>query len=77
MALKNKTIAAESRFTEVSDEYLTLLLDKSIPKSTKKETKCGINIFNGRNAQSKFELLTNVAVNLTPFATTFSSLFAK
>ena len=53
-------MAAESRFAEVSDEYLSSLLHKSIPKSTKKSTKYGMMIFNGRNAQNKFELLTNV-----------------
>ena len=61
-------MAAESRFAEVSDEYLSSLLYKSIPKSTKKSTKYEMKIFNGRNAQNKFELLTNVTVNLTPFA---------
>ena len=68
-------MAAESRFSEVSDEYLSSLLHKSIPKSTKKSTKYGMKIFNGRNAQNKFELLTNVTVNLTPFATTISIVF--
>ena len=34
-----------------------------------------MKIFNGRNAQNKFELLTNVTVNLTPFATTISIVF--
>ena len=53
-------MAAESRFAEVSDEYLSSLLHKSIPKSTKKLTKYGMKIFNGMNAQNKFELLTNV-----------------
>ena len=72
---KTKTRAAESRFAEVSEQYLSSLLDKSIPKSTKKSTKYGMKIFHGRNAQSKFELLTNVAVNLTPFATTVSIVF--
>ena len=52
-------MAAESRFAEVSDEYLSSSLHKSIPKSTKKSTKYGMKIFNGRNAQNKFELLTN------------------
>ena len=60
-------MAAESRFSEVSDEYLSSLLHKSIPKSTKKLTKYGMKLFNGRNAQNKFELLTNVTVTLTPF----------
>ena len=57
-------MAAESRFVEVSDEYLSSLLDKSIPKSTKESTNYGMKIFNGRNVQNKFELLTNVTVNL-------------
>ena len=40
-------MAAESRFAEVSDEYL-------------KSTKYGMKTFNARNAQNEFELLTNV-----------------
>ena len=56
-------MAVESRFAEVSDEYLSSLLDKSIPKLTKKSTKYRMKIFNGWNSQSKFELLANVAVN--------------
>ena len=53
-------MAAESRFAEVLDDFLSSLLYKSIPKSTKESTKYGMKIFNGRNAQNKFELLTNV-----------------
>ena len=68
-------MAAESRFAEVSDEYLSSLLHKSIPKSTKKSTKYGMKIFNGRNRQNKFELLTNVTVDLTPFAATIFIVF--
>ena len=40
-------MAAESRFAEVSDEYLSSLLEKSIPKSKKESTKYGMKIFNG------------------------------
>ena len=65
-------MAAESIFAEVSDEYLSSLLHQSTPKCTKKSTKYGMKIFNGRNAQNKFELLTNVNVNLTPFVITIS-----
>ena len=68
-------MAAKSRFSEVSDESLSSLLHESIPKSTKKSTKYGMKIFNGRNAQNKFELLTNVTVTLTPFATTIPTVF--
>ena len=68
-------MAAESRFAEVSDEYLSSLLHKSIPKSTKKSTKYGMKIINGRTAQNKFELLTNNTVKLTPFPTTISIVF--
>ena len=45
-----KKKAAELRFTKVSDEYLSSLLNESTPKSTKKSTKYGMKIFNGRNA---------------------------
>ena len=47
---EHKKMAAESCLAEVSDEFLSSLLDKSIPKSTKKSTKYGMKIFNGRNA---------------------------
>ena len=67
-------MAAELRFAEVSDEDLSSL-HKSTPKSANKSTKYGMKIFNGRNAQNKFELLTNVTVNLTPFATTILTVF--
>ena len=68
-------MAAESRFAVVLDDYLSSLLHKS----RKKSTKYGMKIFNGRNAQNKFELLTNVTVSLTPFATDyyFYRLFDK
>ena len=68
-------MAAESRFSEVSDEYLSSLLHKSMPKSTRESTKYGMKIFNDRNAQNIFELLTNVTVNLTAFAITISIVF--
>ena len=70
-------MATESRFNGVSDEYLSSLLHKSLQKTMKKSTKYGMKIFNGRNAQNKFELLTIVTVNLTPFATTVYLLFDK
>ena len=56
-------MAAESRFAEVSDEYLSSLLHKSTPISTLKSTKYGMKIFNGKNAQNEFELLPNLTVN--------------
>ena len=61
-------MAAESRFAEVSDEYLSSLLVKSIPKLTKYRM----------NSQSKFELLANVAVNCDSFCNFyFNRLFDK
>jgi len=41
-------MAAESRFVDVSDEFLSDLLDSSIPEKTKKATKYGMKIFNGK-----------------------------
>ena len=65
-------MAAESRFAEVSDEYLSSLLVKSIPKLTKKSTKYRMN------SQSKFELLANVAVDCDSFCNFyFNRLFDK
>ena len=43
-------MATELRFAEVSDQFLSLLLEKSKPKSTRKSTKYGMRIFNGMNA---------------------------
>ena len=48
-------MVAESRFAEVSDKYLSSLLHKSIPKSTKKSTKYGMKIF--KVAQNSFQHL--------------------
>ena len=71
-------MAAQSRFAEVSDEYLSSLFDKSIPKLTKKSNKYRMKIFNGWNSQSKFELLANVAVNFDSFCNFyFNRLFDK
>ena len=71
-------MAAESRFPEVSDEYLSSLLVKSIPKLRKKSTKYRMKIFNDWNSQSKFELLANVAVNFDSFCNFyFNRLFDK
>ena len=71
-------MAAESRFAEVSDEYLSSLLVKSIPKLTKKSTKYRVKIFKGWNSQSKFELFANVAVNFDSFCNFyFNRLFDK
>ena len=66
-------MAAKSRFAEVSGECS--FLDKSAPKSTETSTNYRMTIFIGRNAQSKFDLLAIVAVNLTPFATSISVIF--
>ena len=45
--MRSKIKTAESRFPEVSDEYLRSLLHKSIPKLAKKSTKYRMKIFNG------------------------------
>ena len=68
-------MAAESRFAEVSDEYLSSLLHKSIPKSTKKSTNYGMKIFNGRNAENKFETVDKCYRKFDSFATTISIVF--
>ena len=60
-------MAGELHFAEVLDEYLSSLLHKSIPKSTKRSTKYGMKIFNGRNAQNKFDLLTKVTIKCLQF----------
>ena len=41
-------MAAESRFADVSDEFLDELLDKSIPQKTKKAIKYVMKVFNGK-----------------------------
>ena len=42
-------MATSSRFTEVSQEDLELLLENSVPEKTKQATKYGMKIFNGKN----------------------------
>ena len=41
-------MAAASRFVEILKEFLDNLLDNSIPEKTKKATKYGMKIFNGK-----------------------------
>ena len=41
-------MASCHRFAEISDEFLENLIDNSIPEKTKKDTKYGANIFNGK-----------------------------
>ena len=41
-------MAAASRFVEISKEFLDILLDNSVPEKTKKATKYGMKIFNGK-----------------------------
>ena len=41
-------MAVDSRFLEVSNEFLDNLLDNSIPEKTKRATKYGMKIFNGK-----------------------------
>ena len=39
----------EPRFAIISEDFIDNLLDISIPRKTKKATKYGIKIFNGKN----------------------------
>ena len=41
-------MAAASRFVEISKDFLDNLLDNFIPEKTKKATKYGMEIFNGK-----------------------------
>ena len=41
-------MAASSRFVEISQELLDDLLDNSIPEKTKRATKYGMKIFDGK-----------------------------
>ena len=41
-------MATSSRFCEVSQEDLELLLENSVPEKTKQATKYGMKIFNGK-----------------------------
>ena len=42
-------MAMSSRFTEVSQEDLELLLENSVPEKTRQATKYGVKICNGKN----------------------------
>ena len=48
-------MATFSRFCEVSQEDLELLLENSVPEKTRQATKYGMKIFNGK----KFNIDTN------------------
>ena len=49
----------ESRFSEVPEEFLSSLLEKSVPKATQKSTKYGMNIFNGKKTLKAKRTVTN------------------
>ena len=50
-------MVAASRFLEISKEFLDNLLDNSIPEKTKRATKYGMKIFNGKLVLLYFLLL--------------------
>ena len=50
-------MAAASRFVEISKEFLDNLLDNSIPQKSKRATKYGMKIFNGKLVLLCFLLL--------------------
>ena len=47
-------MAASSRFVEISQELLDNLLDNSIPEKTKRATKYGMKIFDGKFSRCYF-----------------------
>ena len=57
-------MAAASRFDEVSDEFLNSLLDKSVPNATKKSTKYGMKIFNGKKTMKTMRVLNCSRVDI-------------
>ena len=50
-------MAASSRFVEISQELLDNLLDNSIPEKTKRATKYGMKIVDGKFSRCCFFLL--------------------
>ena len=50
-------MAAASLFVKISKEFLDNLLDNSIPEKTKRATKYGMKIFNGKLVLLCFFLL--------------------
>ena len=53
-------MAVNSRFAEVSEEFLDSLIENSIPEKTKTATKYGMKIFNGKKGNRKRILLINL-----------------
>ena len=45
-------MATSSRFCEVSQEDLELLLENSVPEKTRQATKYGMKIFNGKKLRT-------------------------
>ena len=70
-------MAAASRFVEISKEFLDNLLDNSIPEKTKKATKYGMKIFNGKFCFVLFFLLLDKTTKfLNKFKTNQALLFS-
>ena len=57
-------MAAASRFVEISKEFFDNLLDNSIPGKTKRTTKYGMKIFNGKFCCCCFVLLDKTRIKL-------------
>ena len=59
-------MVAASRFVEISKEFLDILLDNSVPEKTKKATKYGMKIFNGKSfffTRQNYELFYKFKAN--------------
>jgi hypothetical protein len=52
--------AENSRFAEVSEEFLEDLLGNSVPEKTKKATTYGMKIFNGKKRNKNRILFINL-----------------
>ena len=69
-------MAAASRFVDISKEFLDNLLNNSIPEKTKKATKYGMKIFNGKFCCCFFLSLDKTTNFFNKFKTNQGLLFS-
>ena len=66
-------MASCHRFAEISDEFLENLIDNSIPEKTRKATKYGVKIFNGK----KRDIMTYIFIQVFKYSFTYRKKFSQ
>ena len=62
----------QTRFSEVTEEYLAELLEESVPETTKKATKYGMKIFNGKKTTKTNYLYYFYKINVSKISEKFA-----